>query len=176
VGDVTTVTQFNPYHLIHERNVFALKPAPKVIRQPPAAPSSTIYLTGIATIGDKRALLKICFPAARGVQARQELCILGVGESEAEVRVLEIDEKAGSVLVNSSGTETVLTFEKNGVPKQPILPGAGFQRAIPSASRGQSFSMHSQAAVHCKPAPSLTNFTRGFARTRLWILPLPTRA
>jgi hypothetical protein len=40
--------------------------------------------------------------------------ILAQGQRDGEIEVLEIDEKAGSVKVNQSGTVTTLTFEKNG--------------------------------------------------------------
>ena len=47
--------------------------------------------------------------------------ILGVGQREGDIEVLEIDDKAGSVKVNNAGIVVMLTFEKDG-PKLPATP------------------------------------------------------
>jgi hypothetical protein len=69
---------------------------------------------GITTFGDKRALLKVKFPARPPEPAREVSCILTVGQREGPIEVLEIDESAGSVRINNSGTEMVLTLAQDG--------------------------------------------------------------
>jgi hypothetical protein len=70
----------NPYHKISERNVFGLKPPQPVIVVPPSGPLPRIVLTGITTIlGDKRALLKIQFPAYPSRPAKEQSTILAEG-------------------------------------------------------------------------------------------------
>ena len=106
----------NPYKVIFERNLFALRPpATGRIVAPPPAPSSTIVLTGITTVlGEKRAFLEITPPAKPPGPGKQISCILAEREREQGIEVLEIDSNAGSVKVSENGTVTTLTFEKNG--------------------------------------------------------------
>ncbi len=136
----------NPYQGIVERNVFSLKPPP-----PPPDPEANkppapkITLTGIITIGSKRALMETPPPPVKpGEQAKgKQSYILTEGQRDGEIEVLEIDDKAGSVKVNNSGTVMTLTFEKDGpklpassspVPSPPgvpsptgVIPPPGFQ-------------------------------------------------
>lgn len=111
----------NPYKLISERNLFALRPStagPSVA--PPNVPSSTIVLTGITTVlGEKRAFLEVTPPAKPPAPTKEISCILTEGEREGTIEVLKIDAKAGSVEVSENGTVTTLTFEKNGRKTAP---------------------------------------------------------
>lgn len=101
----------NVYHAIVERNVFHLVPVPPP-PPPPAPPLPEITLTGITTIlPEKCALLKIRYPAGRGGPGREEACILRAGQREGPVEMLAIDERAGCVTVNNSGTLMTITFE-----------------------------------------------------------------
>jgi hypothetical protein len=118
----------NPYRRIIERNLFRLKPAPVPQSAAPPTPVPKIKLTGITTIlGDKRALLKIQFPAVPPAAAREESCILKEGQSDGPVKVLEIDVKSASVKVDNSGSPAVVTFTKDepshSTPaSQPTVP------------------------------------------------------
>jgi hypothetical protein len=128
----------NQYDGIPGRNVFGLRPppAPQTVAEPPAA-LPKIILTGITTILDtKRALMKVAPPNARQVEPGKELSlILTEGQREGQVEVLQIDEKAGSVKVNNSGTVMVLTFEKDGakLPPASTVPGTAATNPLPSA-------------------------------------------
>jgi hypothetical protein len=129
----------NRFETIPERNVFGLKPPPPKSESnapPPQVPK--IVLTGITTVlGNKRALMKLQPVGNKpNEQAKDNSLILTEGQREGAIEVIEIDEKAGSVKVNNSGTVMILTFEKDGAklpntppplvaaPGAPPLPGA----------------------------------------------------
>ena len=125
------------YQGIPERNVFGLRPPP-----PQASPTNTpaalpkIILTGITTILDsKRALMKVAPANGKQVEPGKELSlILTEGQREGDIEVLQIDEKAGSVKVNNSGTVMVLTFEKDGAKLPATAPGPGMPGTNPLPS------------------------------------------
>ncbi len=104
----------NVYHDIIERNIFHLTPVPPP-PGPPPPPLPEITLTGITTIlADKRALVKIHYPAGPAGPAKEEEFILKPGERAGAVEVLAIDEKAGRVEVNNHGTVMTITFKPLG--------------------------------------------------------------
>lgn len=110
----------NPYHTIPERNVFRLNARSEAPAAAPAIiPLPRITLTGITTIlGGKRALLTVQAAAREGAAPREESYILAEGQREGDVEVLEIDEQAGTVRVNTGGTTLTIDFKNNGA-KQP---------------------------------------------------------
>jgi hypothetical protein len=115
-----TAVSDNPYKLIFRRNLFGLHPPLNPAVTPPAAPLSTIVLTGISTIlGDKRAFLEITPPAKAAQPPKQMSCILKEGQREGQVEVIQIDPKSEFVKVSNSGTLMTLTFEKNGRKTTP---------------------------------------------------------
>jgi hypothetical protein len=119
------------YKGIPQRNAFGLK-APEVVHNEPPPPQlPRLILTGITTIlGNKRALMKEQEPGLRPGQQAQELSlILTEGQREGNVEVLLIDELAGSVRVNNSGTIMTLTFEKDGAKLPPTQPTPGIAQA-----------------------------------------------
>jgi hypothetical protein len=130
-----------PYHGIVERNVFNLKPPPPAVppEPPPAAPPK-IILTGITTIlGNKRALMKVAVPAKPPEPAKEESFILAEDEARADIHVLEIDEKAGTVQVNNHGAVQVLDFKNDGakqvavaMPPPAAIPPPIVPQAIPA--------------------------------------------
>jgi hypothetical protein len=80
---------------------------------------------GITTIlHDKRALLKVYFPARPPEPAKEVSCILTPGQREGPIEVLAIDETTGSVKVNNSGTEMVLNLARDG-PRHEDTPPPG---------------------------------------------------
>lgn len=121
----------NPYSAIAARNVFGLRP-PQVIRRellPPPLPK--VMLTGITTIlGDKRALFKIQFPARPREPIKIEYCILTEGQGHGSIEVLEIDDKAGTVKLDNSGTVMAISLEK-----QPPTPPPTAARTNPTRPR-----------------------------------------
>jgi len=117
----------NRFPAIPERNAFGLKPAPAIDAPPPSPPSiPRLILTGITTVlGNKLVLMKAVPPGnAPGQAAKEESLMLTEGQRQGNVEVLNIDEKAGSVRVNNSGTIMTLTFEKDGakLPNTPPPP------------------------------------------------------
>ena len=117
-------TSGHPYTSIVARNVFGLGPLVTQGPSPPPAPLPRISLVGITTIlQDKRALLKVQFPAQPPEPAKEVSCILTLGQREGPIEVLAIDETTGSVRVHNSGTETLLTFAREGEgPRQQDTP------------------------------------------------------
>ena len=110
-------TSGHRYMEIAARNVFRLQP-PRRAPDPPPAPLPRITLVGITTILPvKRALLKVQFPAQPPEPAKVINCILALGQREGPIEILAIDETTGSVRVNNSGTEMLLSFARD-VPRQ----------------------------------------------------------
>lgn len=129
-------TPGNPYLRIASSNVFRLKqPGPPVF-DPPVQPLPRIKLVGITTFSGKRALLKVYLPARPPESASEFSCILAVGQRSGVIQVLEVDELAGSVKVNNSGKEMLLTLEMDRAgPQNPALPPAPPLLPIRSAAR-----------------------------------------
>ena len=106
----------NPYQEIVERNVFGLKAPPPPPSIEAVKPPPKLFLTGITTIlGNKRALMKAQAPAKPGQPPAYQDYILSEGQQEGDIKVLAIDEKAGTVKVDSAGTIATLSFADNGV-------------------------------------------------------------
>ena len=131
----------NPYQGITDRNVFALRPPPPPPPPPPIQQLPVkITLNGIITIGGKRALLKAQIPAHPPEPAKEEFYILRENQSEGDIEVVAIDDKAGTVKVKNHGTPQTLDFENNGaklpaastLPIAPTLPAPAMaQMAVP---------------------------------------------
>ena len=108
----------HPYTSVAARNVFHLLP-PTPAPVPPPAPLPKVTLVGITTIPhEKRAFLKVQFPAQPPAPPREVSCVLTLGQREGAIEVLAIDETAGTVTVNNSGTEMVLHFATGASPPQ----------------------------------------------------------
>jgi len=120
----STDSSSNPYQGIVDRNVFGLRPPPpppsnEPVRPPPPA----VSLTGITTIlGKKLAFMNVQVPPKPGEQAKAgpQSFMLGVGEREGEIEVLDIDEKGGIVKLNDYGVITNVPFAK--LPNTPTAP------------------------------------------------------
>ena len=177
---ITPDSSADRYKSIPDQNAFRLKPPPPVEPQTPAlAPLPKLILTGITTIlGNKRVLLK-ALPAtnAPGQQAKEESLILTEGQREGNVEVLNIDENAGSVRVNNSGTIMTLTFEKDGAKLQsppPLPPGApglpGVAISNPAAPNSLPTAVPTRTPSTGAPKPRPMFPTRGI-RTAEGIAP-----
>lgn len=107
---VNTDAPANPYAMIVQRNAFGLvTPSPK---PEPPRPIAKITLTGTTSIlGDRRALLKAQLPAIPPESPQEMSLILSEEQQEENIRILEINEKAGTVKVDNYGTIVVLAFE-----------------------------------------------------------------
>jgi hypothetical protein len=163
-GAVTT-----RYEEIPQRNVFDLKQAP-----PPPQPAVTqtpppqLILTGITTmLGNKLALLKALLPAKPGEPAREQSLVLTEGQQEGNIKVLEVNEQAGSVRVNDYGTVMTLTFAKNGAKPlttaapTPNMPGS----AAPAPSSPPPTPINIYAPPAGNPAGGLTPMPTRIPRT-----------
>jgi hypothetical protein len=121
-------TSGHPYTGIAARNVFGLGSLAVKPPDPPQAPLPSITLVGITTIlQDKLALLKVQFPAQSSEPAKEVSCTLTLGQRVGQIEVLAIDETTGSVRVNNSGTEMLLSFARDGSrqqdpPSPPVSP------------------------------------------------------
>lgn len=164
------------YQVIPERNVFGLRPPaaePTLTNQ--SAPLPKITLTGITTIlRNKRALMKVLPSGLKpGAAAKEESLILTEGQREGEIEVLQIDERAGSVKVNNSGTMMTLTFEKDGaklpttlgtppaptplpgaLAPNPYFPAAGARRVPARTFRSPGFGVAAAGAPGATAPPT----------------------
>jgi hypothetical protein len=146
------------YKQIPTRNLFGLHDQVVVV-QPPIPPAlPKVVLSGITTMGNKLAFLKVQSPPPKPGEQQQaeQSFMLMEGQREGDIEILEIDEKAGTVRVNNSGTEMTIGFDKDAAkvaksppsaqPGIPNIPGAGrgmnpgvsgYQRMIPTRTGRQ---------------------------------------
>jgi hypothetical protein len=120
------ISSENPYQMVVERNVFALKPPAPAAPDPASIkpPAPKVILNGIITLlGNKRALLKMTPPAAKGEPAKEQSYVLTEGQRDGDLEVIKIDEKAGMVTVNDFGTVTNITFDTNATKTASAPPG-----------------------------------------------------
>jgi len=96
----------NPYSVVVKRNVFGLNPPP-----PPVDPNATvveppvkIVPNGIMSIFGQ---LQVLFKVAGKPPAKDASYILMEGQSQDEIEVVKIDEKAG-----------IVTFNNHGIPQE----------------------------------------------------------
>ena len=112
-GAATPGSSGQIYQRISEANIFGLKPVVEGVQVTPADPLPKVILAGFTTLGQRRALLKLQFPAHPPEPARELGCVLGEGEREGPVSVLDIDERSDQVRVEISGTVLVLSLGKH---------------------------------------------------------------
>lgn len=97
----------NPYSPIVNRNAFALNPLPdpKVERANVDTTSSLPKITVqgfMNLLGKPDVLCKISMPAAGPGQPAMELpCVLREGEEQGEIKLIRIDQAAGTVIFNN---------------------------------------------------------------------------
>ena len=123
----------NDYDGIAPRNIFNLR-EPITNAPPPTniLPQINLNLTGITTmLGYKLAMIRTHPPAKPGTPPAEQTLMLTEGQRDGEIKVLQIDEKAGRVRVNNAGAIITLTFEKDGVKPVQTLPT---NAAVPPSS------------------------------------------
>jgi hypothetical protein len=116
---VSAATSFSaPYAEISQRNAFRLRPIePPPQTLPPAEPMPKVSPTGITTIlGRKLATIRVDWPPRPGQLARTESLLLGEGERDGEVEMLEIDADARTMKVRISGREQLLDLNRQSPP------------------------------------------------------------
>jgi len=119
-----TDSQGNPYQGIAERNVFALKPAPRPEDNPaPAPPPPPIEVQGITSIfGHLQVMFSTTSPGSKpGQPGEKRSMVLGVGQRDGDIEVLEINEKARTVQFDNPGTPEIKDLAKDS-PKPPSGP------------------------------------------------------
>ena len=120
---VTPNRAINDYDGIAPRNIFNLREPVTIAPPPTNPPLMNLNLTGITTmLGYKLAIIRTHPPAKPGTPPAEQTLTLMEGQSDGEIEVLQIDEKAGRVKVNNGGTIVTLTFEKDGVKPIQALP------------------------------------------------------
>ena len=123
-------TSGHPYQPIVTRNVFGLHdPPPLKIEVPTGPPPPKITLQGINTIlGRKQVLFKVAAQPKPGQPGSAEISmVLSPGESQDDIKVLEIDESTGTVKFDNHGTEETKTMENDAAKPAfaPVtIPGA----------------------------------------------------
>lgn len=112
----------NLYKGIVSRNSFGLTPAKSEV--PPPAPLPKVQLLGITTIfGDKRAIVKVFWPANAGKPAHERTLVLRNHQGYGEIEVIGIYELANTSRVRISGTVSTIGFESDrGIPPGGSLP------------------------------------------------------
>ena len=141
------------YHGIIDRNAFNLKALHiKAIVHAPSP--NTIKLTGIGTIGgSKRVFLEITKPGTAKDPIKP---VLGEGQSEAGVEVLEINAEKGLVRVKVDGLEMALTFERDGKADAPGTLGGFPQSPLSRSSAFAPATSHTPAYRGIVPLASDT--------------------
>jgi len=164
------------YSQIPVRNLFGLhEPVVQTI-EPPKPQLPKIVLTGITTMGSKLVFLKVQFPAKAGEQPQGEQSfMLTEGQREGGIEILEINDRAGTIRVNNSGTEMTIGFDKDAdkIAKSPpaAQPGApniagggramnpgtsGYQRMIPTRTGRQVPAAAEPPPLPPSPTPGQT--------------------
>lgn len=116
-------TAGTPYQAIVDRNVFALKPAPRPEdNPPPKTPPPKITLQGITSLfGRKTVAFKVNMSLKPGEPPKEQSLTMSEGERQGEITVLEINEPAGTVKFNNQGDEQMLDITKD-IAKPPAGP------------------------------------------------------
>jgi hypothetical protein len=152
-----------PYDVIVTRNVFALRdPDPPLDTNQPVVntPPPNVKLTGIMEIfGKKQALFMVQKNAQPGKPPDQPVsCIMGEGQRQEGLEVLEINRTARKVTVKIDGSVSTLTFDAT-TPSGPDrfsanLANPALGRMHPQARPGFNPNMMNPGAP-TPPAPPL---------------------
>ena len=131
-GDVRGLKD-NPYKVILERNAFGLKEPP-----PQADPSAAsnqppvkvdVKFTGVTSDGSSKRAWFVIPPSPSRQQPK--VLSLSEGDSDGDLKVLEIDEKVPTVKVLNAGIPVVLNFKENGVATPPAPMGGPLPGTAP---------------------------------------------
>ena len=124
----------NPYGVVVERNIFGLNPPPVV--DPNAAvvePPVKIVPNGIMSIFGQ---LQVLFKVAGKPPAKDASYILMEGQSQDEIEVVKIDEKAGIVSFNNHGIPQDLPLVVTQPTAAPSAPTGGGNPGFPGMAPG----------------------------------------
>ena len=108
----TIESRDHPYKNIPAANVFRLK-SPARPEGPVPLPPPKITLQGLTTVLPRpHVLFKVMMPATSSEPAKETAFVLGEGEREGEIQVLEINERAGTVRLLNHGVEQTLALPR----------------------------------------------------------------
>ena len=137
----------NPYALVVARNIFGLNPPKPVDPSATDTPPPKITLNGITDIlGQMQALYKVAGTTKHGKPAGDDSYILSEGQSQDDIEVVKIDEKAGIVTFNNHGETQQLTLVAANPSSAPAIgsipgnPATGFRPAPVSSVGGNNFN------------------------------------
>lgn len=121
-----TVAPNNPYEPIVVRNVFGLNPPQAITNQStPDEPPLKITPNGIMSIfGQLQVLFKVA-PKPGQPGAKEQSYVLSEGQSQDEIEVVRINEKAGVVTFNNHGTEQEIPLANAPALNMPMPGGPG---------------------------------------------------
>jgi hypothetical protein len=159
------------YQSIIDRNPFGLKPIeqPKapVTNEPPAQPKpkTTIYLTGITSVGYPRIPKYVFLKTVEEGNKKENYYTLQEDMSKDGISVLQIDDQNKRVKIRTGDGEKMLTFATDGIqpPAAPTpLPGAhpgaqtlpqlGVQPGVPQPVNN-GFGQQGAAVINNIPQP-----------------------
>jgi hypothetical protein len=103
-----------PYGQIAAANVFRLKPPPPRLdqKEPETPPPPVITLQGITTFPcGRQVLFKVTTPAKPPEPAREVSFVLGEGQREGEIEVLETNLLTRTVKFRNHGVEQTLSLK-----------------------------------------------------------------
>jgi hypothetical protein len=116
----------NPYCVIFQRSLFGLVPPPPAAEISATDSPPDIVLNGIMTVFDRKyALFKL--PADKG-----KSYLLGEGQSDGEIKLLSVDDRAGVIKINNHGIVQTIALAKPPAPSRAPVVAAPL-RAVGSA-------------------------------------------
>jgi hypothetical protein len=179
----TTESKDNPWRVIIDRNPFGLQDPP-----PPPDPSSLtnqppvkidVKFTGVSSDSNsKRAWLMI--PPGPG-RPQPKYLSLSEGDSDGDLKVLEINETETTVKVLNAGVPVTLNFKEHGLaaPVAPVihpgLPGAAPVPGVVPAPGIPPPGIRTAAAAPYAPQPSVTPGTSGQPSANPSLRTIPAR-
>jgi hypothetical protein len=111
----------NPYSPIINRNVFGLNPTPSATAQPETTAEDIIRPNGIMSIfGQLQVLFKVASPGKAGQPPREVFYILGKGQQQDDIAVVNIDPAANRATFNNHGAIQEIALpnaEQTGLPQ-----------------------------------------------------------
>lgn len=120
----------NPYRVIFQHSVFGLAPSPSLADVNATVSPPDVILNGIMIIFDRKyALFKL--PADKG-----KCYLLGEGQSDGEIELLSVDDRAGVIKINNHGIVQTIALAKP--PASLNAPAATAPGGAPAVAAGNN--------------------------------------
>jgi uncharacterized membrane protein YgcG len=141
-----TDAESNPYRVISQHSVFGLVPPQPVATTNATDSPPDIVLNGIMVIFDRKyALFKL--PANKG-----KSYLLGEGQSDGEIELLSVDDRAGLIKINNHGVVQTVALAKPPAPS--VAPAAASAADVANNPQPVSAEGIPQPVMENNPAPS----------------------